>query len=127
MEQLVVAMLQHPALEKAAAAAGPSSSTAWRISKTPEFQEAFAQARRKEFDQSVSRLQYGSSAAVNTILRVMSDRRVPPGSRLRAADSVVNHAARAIQLQDLAARVEQLERMITADKKLKGADAAKKD
>ena len=127
IEQLVLALLQHPTLEKAAAAAGISSTTAWRISKTPDFREAFAEARRKTFDQSISRLRFGSSAAVNTILRVMGDSRAPAGSRLRAADSVLNHAARAIQLQDLAARIEQLERVIMAEKGASHADPEKQD
>lgn len=35
-EQLILALLQQPSLEKAAAA-GISAVTAWRISKTPEF------------------------------------------------------------------------------------------
>src|ERR1035437_9701574 len=35
-EQLILALLQQPGIEKAAAAVGISSVTAWRIMKTPE-------------------------------------------------------------------------------------------
>ena len=35
---------------------------------------------------------------------------VPAGSRLRAADSVLDHAARAIEIDDLDARISDLER-----------------
>jgi hypothetical protein len=37
-EQLIIALLQQSSLEKAAASAGVSVSTAFRIRKTPEFQ-----------------------------------------------------------------------------------------
>ena len=46
-EQLILALLQQPGLEKAAAAVGISTVTAWRITKTPEFKEEYRQARRE--------------------------------------------------------------------------------
>jgi hypothetical protein len=115
-EQLVLALLQQPTLEKAAAAAGISATTAWRISKTPEFQQEQQRARRKVYEHSLDRLLYGSSAAVTTILGVMADPEAAAGSRLRAADSVMNHAAKATALEDLTARVDQLERLMMLEK-----------
>ena len=115
-EQLVLALLQLPTLEKAAAAVGISPTTAWRISKTPEFQQEQQRARHKAYEQSLGRLQYGTSAAVSTILDVMTDPQAPAGSRLRAADSVLNHA-KATELEELAARVEQLERKLMSERR----------
>ena len=109
MEQLILALLQHPTLEKAAAAAGISYTTAWRLSKTPEFQTEYREARSKAYGQSIARLQYGAVAAVNTILRVMTDPESPPASRLRAADAILHHGAKAMELEDLGARVTTLE------------------
>src|SRR5690242_12243973 len=40
-EQLILALLQQPSLAKAAATLGMSSTTAWRMSKTPEFKEEY--------------------------------------------------------------------------------------
>jgi hypothetical protein len=40
----------------------------------------------------------------------MTDLAVPAGSRVRAADSVLDHAARAIEIDDLDARISNLER-----------------
>jgi hypothetical protein len=108
-EQLILALLQHPTLEKAAVAAGISSTTAWRISKTPEFQTEYRAARSKAYGQSIARLQYGSTAAVNTILRVMTDPESPPASRLRAAEAILHHSAKGMELEDLGARVTALE------------------
>jgi hypothetical protein len=77
--QLVVALLQHTTLEKAAAAVGISATTAWRISKTPEFLQEQQHAGRKVYEHSLDRLQFGSSAAVSTILGLMTDPEVAAG------------------------------------------------
>ncbi|HEV2039233.1 MAG TPA: hypothetical protein VGT81_04170 [Casimicrobiaceae bacterium] len=43
-EQLILALLQRPSMEKAAASIGISPVTAWRISKTAEFQAEYRKA-----------------------------------------------------------------------------------
>jgi hypothetical protein len=55
-------------------------------------------------------LQQASTAAVSTLLKIMIDPSSPASTRVRAADSVLNHAAKAIELEDIEARVAQLER-----------------
>src|SRR5256885_1104420 len=45
-EELALALMQQPSLEKAAESIGISRVTAWRISKTAEFQQEYRQARR---------------------------------------------------------------------------------
>jgi hypothetical protein len=76
----------------------------------PEFQNAYREARRQAFGQAVARLQQASSAAVSTLLKIMVDMNVPASSRVRAADCVLEHTAKAIELEDLDARVSELER-----------------
>lgn len=105
-----MALLQQPTLEKAAAAIGISTTTAWRISKTPEFEEEFERARRNTYDKTISRLQYGAAKAVDTILEVMQDPRATHGCKVRAADRMLHHAAKAKEL-DVAARLDRLEQM----------------
>ena len=109
-EQLILAMLQQPSLEKAAAAMGISTATAWRISKTPEFQKEYRRARREAFSQSVARLQQASGAAVSTLLKVMVDKATPAASRVRAADCVLDRAGKGIELEDIDVRLSELER-----------------
>lgn len=115
-ERLILALLQQPSLEKAAAAAGISTVTAWRISKTPEFQEEYRKARREAFAQSVARLQHATGAAVSTLLKVMVDKDSPAASRVRAADSVLGHAAKAIEIEDIEVRVAALEWVMETSK-----------
>ena len=109
-EQMIVALLEHPTLEKAAAAVGCSDVTLWRQMKKPEFREAYRKARREAFSQSIARLQHASNAAVGTLLRVMTDREAPAASRVRAADVVLQTALRGMESEDIEARVAELER-----------------
>ena len=81
-----------------------------RWQKLPEFKKAFREARRAAHQQSNARLQQATSAAVSTLLKVMVDPATPASTKVRAADSVLNHSAKAIELEDIEARVEELER-----------------
>ncbi len=109
-EQLILALLQQPSMEKAAASIGISPVTAWRISKTAEFQAEYRKARGEAYSQTVARLQQASGAAVSTLLKGMVDKTTLPASRVRAADCVLDHAAKAMELEDIEARLAQLER-----------------
>jgi hypothetical protein len=71
--------------------------------------------RRAAFSQSIARLQQGSSAAATTLLKVMLDPNSPASTRVRAAESVLNHAAKAIELEDIEARVAALEEATRKD------------
>jgi len=62
------------------------------------------------FRQSVARLQQASTAAVSTLLKVMVDPATPPATKVRAADRVLSHSAKAIEIDDIETRVSQLER-----------------
>jgi hypothetical protein len=77
--------------------------------KEREFSAAFREARRAAYSQSIARLQQGSSAAVTTLLKIMLDVNAPASTRVRAADSVLDHAAKAIEIEDIEARVAALE------------------
>ena len=115
-EQFVLAMLQQPSLEKAAASIGISKATAWRIANTPEFQQEFRQARRAAFSHATARLQHGSGAAASALLKAMFDQSAPAASRVRAADLVFQHGAKGLELEDIEARVAELERAADASK-----------
>jgi hypothetical protein len=92
-----------------AAAAGIGANTLLRWLKVPEFQAAYREARRAAFGQAIARLQQGTSAAATTLLRMMIELGTPPSVRVRAAEAIFNHAAKAIEIDDIDARVTALE------------------
>ena len=66
--------------------------------------------------QSVARLQQASGAAVTTLLKVMVDVNTPASTKVRAADSILDHAAKGIEVEDLEVRIAELERSAEAAK-----------
>src|SRR6266851_957104 len=116
MEEAVAAMLTQRNVDEAARSVGISNATLMRWQKVPEFQTAYREARRAAFGQSVARMQQASSAAVSTLLKVMVDPNSPASTKVRAADSVLSHSAKAIEIEDIEVRVAELERATQASK-----------
>jgi hypothetical protein len=109
-EEAIVALLAHRTIEEAARAINISPKTLLRWQKEPDFEAAYRAAKRAAFSQSIARLHYLSSAAVSTLGKIMLDAATPPSTRVRAADSIIDHTAKAIELEDMEARVAELER-----------------
>ena len=113
-EEAIAALLTQRNVEEAAKAAGIGTNTLLRWLKVPEFNDAYREARRAAFGQSVARLQQASSAAVTVLLKVLADPTTPPSVRVRAADSVLDHSAKAIEIEDIEARVAAIELKLKA-------------
>src|ERR1039457_6845459 len=109
-EEAIAALLTRGNIEEASKAVGIAPTTLLKWMKQPEFDTAYREARRATFRQSVARLQQASGAAVSTLLKIMVDATAPHSTRVRAADSVLDHAAKAIEIEDIEARVSELER-----------------
>lgn len=110
MEDAVSALLTQRSIEEAARVAGVGTQTLLRWLKVPECQTAYREARRATYSQSVARLQQGSSAAASILMKVMLDQNSPASTRVRAAECILNHAHRAIEVEDVEVRVSELER-----------------
>src|ERR1700761_71046 len=109
MEEAIAALLTKRNVEEAARSTGIATQTLVRWLKVPEFQAAYREARRAAFGQATARLQQASGAAVSTLLKIMIDPASPASTRVRAADSILDHAREAIELEDIEARVADLE------------------
>jgi transposase-like protein len=110
MEAAIAALLTQRNVEEAAKAAGISTPTLLRWMKQPEFQTAYREARRSAYSQAVAKLQQGATAAATTLLKLMLDQSTPASVRIRAAECIMNHSSKAIEIEDVEARVAELER-----------------
>jgi hypothetical protein len=88
----------------------------YRWLKEPAFDAAYRKAKRAEFSHAIARLHQMSGPAATTLGKVMVDQKTPPSTKVRAADSILNHAAKAIEMEDIEARVAELERAAEASK-----------
>jgi hypothetical protein len=109
-EEAVAALLTQRNTEEAAKAVGISHDTLLRWIKEPEFDAAYREAKRAAYGQAIARLQQGSSPAATTLLKVLIDPNTPPSVKVRAAEAILNHGAKAIELEDIEARLSELER-----------------
>lgn len=109
MEEAIAALLTQRNVEEAAKAAGISTRTMLRWMKEPEFQKAYREARRHAYSQAVAKLQQGSTAAATTLLKIMIDPATPASVRVRAAECIMSHSSKAIEIEDIEARVTDLE------------------
>ena len=113
-EDVIAALLTQRNMEEAARTAGVGIRTLIRWMKLPEFQKAYREARRAAFGQAIARLQQGTSAAATTLLKLLIEPGTPASVRARVPDSILNHAAKAIEIEDIEARVTELERAAEA-------------
>ena len=115
-EAAIAALLSQRTVEDAARVAGVGARTLFRWMESPEFREAYLQARRQAFGQSSARLQQATGAAVSVILTLMLDGNAPAASRIRAAHAVLDLAAKALEIEDIEVRLRLLEEAQSADK-----------
>jgi hypothetical protein len=108
-EEAIAALLTHRSIEDAAKSIGIGTQTLLRWLKVPEFDAAYRAARRAAYSQATARLQQATGAAVSTLLKIMVDTNSPPSTRVRAADSILDHAKQAIEIEDVEVRVAALE------------------
>ncbi len=95
-EEAIAALLTHRGIEEAAKSISIGTQTLLRWLKVPEFDAAYRAARRAACSQATARLQQATGAAVSTLLKVMVDANTPPSTKVRAADSILDHAKQAI-------------------------------
>ena len=89
--------------------AGIAPNTLLNWMKVPEFQKSYREARRAAFGQAIARLQQGTSAAATTLLKTMIDPSTPASVKVRAAEAIFSHAVKAIEIEDIEARLSALE------------------
>lgn len=115
-EEAIIALCSARSVEEAARTCKTPVRTLFRWLKEPDFDAAYRKAKSAAFGQSIARLHYLSGAAVSTLGKVMLDPATPPATKVRAADSILNHSTKAIEIEDLQARLANLERIAESRK-----------
>ena len=106
----VEALLQEPTAARAAVVAGVNERTLRRWLALPAFRDVLLRARRDAFGQAIGLTQRYAPVAVATLVKVMQDAAAPPASKVSAAATLLKFGREGIELDDLAERIEQLER-----------------
>ena len=109
-------LLTAPTMAEAATHAGISEPTLWRWLQLEDFEAAYRQARREAVSQAIAHLQRVSGEAVTTLRDIMADAEAPSSARVTAARAVLEPAVKAVELEDLEARIATLEERIAGDR-----------
>ena len=109
-ELAIAALLTHRSVEDAARAVDLNHNTLLKWLKLPDFVKEYREACREAVHQSVARIQQATGAAATTVLKLMTDPNIPAAVRLRAAECVFDRAFKGVELEDIEARVSELER-----------------
>lgn len=110
-ELAIAALLSQRSIEDAARASGIGEKTLRRWLQTASFSNAYRDARRQAVGQATARLQQATSAAVSVLLTIMLDANASSSSRIRAAQVVIDTSFKAVELDDIEARLVELERL----------------
>ena len=94
---------------EAASAADVTTRTIHRWLDAPAFHDAVAKGKTAAIDAASVRLAGGMDKAIGVMLRIMEDDQAAPSIRLRAANYLLGHALRYIEMQDVIARIEAIE------------------
>ena len=113
----LAALISQPTMKEAATLAGVNEATLWRWLQLPDFEKAYRQARRETVKHAIVKLQAASSQAVDVLIEVMTDETAPEFARLAAAKAVLEFSMKAVEVDDLAVRVAELERLLEPPKK----------
>jgi hypothetical protein len=116
-EAAIAALLTARNIEEAAKTVGVSPKTLLRWQKLPEFERAYREARMAAFRQSTARLQQASSPAVTTLLKILVDPAAPMAVKARCAYYILDQTKKAIETEEMEARVTDLERTAATQKR----------
>jgi hypothetical protein len=111
-EKAIAALLSEPTMKSAAQLVKVSEITLIRWLREDAFRDAYQEARREATRQAIARLQQASSEAVDTLREVMKDSQATYGARVSAAKTVLDLSLKAVELEDLQGRVEQMELLL---------------
>ena len=109
-EGAISALLTTASIEDAAHQAGIGARTLYRwLREDGTFQTAYRAAKRSVVEQAITQVQQATGKAVATLLAVMDDPLSPASSKVSAARAVLEQALRAVEIEDLEARIATLE------------------
>ncbi len=107
----IAALLSTPTIAAAAAAVGVGERTVHTWLGDPAFAEAYRAARKEAVQIAIARVQTASGRAVDCLLDIIDTEYTPapPAVRLAASKAILEFALKAVEIEDIQARLDALE------------------
>ncbi len=111
-ESVIVTLLTNPKIKDAAAVAGISESTIWRLMQREDFQKRYKEAQDKAFDSALGALQGVATLAIDALKKNLESN--VPSVEVQAAKVILDYTLKVREQFDYAARIKQLEAALNA-------------
>lgn len=111
-EKALAALLSSPSIREASALAGLSERQVHRYLADPAFAAEYQAARDEAFKRGLSSLQIGAQSAAAVMRRIVEDEANSPALRLGAAAKLISLAIKAREIQNVEARLDDMERRL---------------
>lgn len=108
-EQIISALLNCGSLRKAAESLGTTANTISNRLKKDDFRKRYETAKAELLSETVGVMKSNLSGAVNTLTEVMNNKENPATVRVSAADSLLRHTTRYIEVAEIESRISKLE------------------
>ncbi|MVB11348.1 hypothetical protein CAFE_20620 [Caprobacter fermentans] len=109
-EKLIAALLSSNSTKEASLKSGVAERTIYTYKQKPEFKQRLNQAKTEMLEMTVAKLSNSTAEATEVLADVMKDKEANPQTRIYAARSVLEFAAKYTDTVDVAQRLEALER-----------------
>lgn len=108
-ELAIIHLLAQPTLSAAATAAGVNERTLYRWLQDPAFDAAYRATRRDAVRQAIAVLQRSAGDAAAALASIAGDPTEKGSSRVSAARAILELAIKAVEIEDLDARLAAVE------------------
>ena len=105
----IAALLSTRTVRDAAKKCKLSEPTLYRLLQTPDFKTKFRAARRELVEATTARLQQDGEDAVTALREIVTDKKSPASVRVSAARVILEQGIKAVEIMDLAERLDRLE------------------
>ncbi len=117
-EAAIAALVGRPNIKAAAAEVGIAEKTLHKWMKEPEFAIQLAEAQRAVTKRVMRSVISRAESAVDVLDEIMTDVLTAPPARVSAARTILEFTMRAVELEDVLARIEALESAVGEGGKL---------
>jgi uncharacterized protein (UPF0147 family) len=111
-EKAIGCLLSEATVAGAAAKAAVGETTLRRWMSQPEFNQAYRKARMVSFGETLRLLRRSATSAVVTLVSIMQDKTTPKNTRIRAAEIILDHDRKGVEIEDIEARLSELEGVV---------------
>lgn len=108
-QKALLALLENPTKEKAAAAAGITSKTLRAYLADPEFQTEYRKAFAGLVEDATRQAQQAIAPALSTLREVVEDSRAGAQFRISAARSILEYSLKLTEQNDILSKLQELE------------------